>query len=150
MRQRSTHVGLGVLLILWCAASTPAQTPAVTSQDVFVRIQEAWQNGNAGSITRHFGERRASIGLPEVEPVGGHFSRSQSYYILKMHFETTQVQEFEFEHVRDPEQDGRVALGLARRRYRQLGDGRIIQDRVLVVLEQERGRWVISEIRALR
>ena len=149
MDVRSTQVRLA-LLISWCVAVAPAQGPSAGSRDVFAGIEVAWQNGAAGGIARHFGARRASIGLPEVEPVGGHFSRSQSYYILKLHFETTHVLEFRFEHVRDPEQDGRVALGLASRRYRQHGDGRIIRDRVLVALAREHGRWVIAEIRALR
>ena len=138
------------LLVTLCAGMAPAQPSRAPARDVFTSIQAAWLAGDASRITRHFGERKVSIGLTEVEPVGGHFSRSQSYYILKRHFETTRVQEFQFEHVRDAEQDVRVALGLARRRYRVRGDGRVIRDRVLVALAREGERWVISEIRALR
>ncbi len=138
------------LLVIAFAASAIAQPPEGASRGVFDAIEAAWRAGDAGALTRHLGAHGVSIGLPEVEPAGGHFSRSQSFYILKAHFEATRIQEFEFEHVREAEQDARVALGLANRRYRGLGDGRVVRDRVLVVLGREGTRWVVAEIRALR
>jgi len=144
------QTALVALLVACHAALAVAQPPPAPPSAVFEHIQEAWRSGDADGVTRHCGEHKLSIGLPEVEPVGGRFSRSQSYYILKAYFETTRVQEFQFEHVREAEQGVRVALGLASRRYRELGDGRIIRDRVLVALAREGERWVLSEIRALR
>jgi hypothetical protein len=146
----SSKIGLAALLVALCAVPAQPQPPPVSARDIFASIRDSWQAGDAHGITRHFGARKVSIGLPEVEPVGGHFSRSQSYYILKAHFEASRDRDFEFEHVRDPAPADRLALGLARRLYREQGDGRVIRDRVLVALSREAGRWVISEIRALR
>lgn len=145
-----TKIGLAAFLVTTCAAQLESQPPPLAARDVLAHIQDSWRSGDAHAITRHFGARKVSIALSGLEPVGGHFSRSQSYYILKAHFEATRVQDFEFEHLREPAPDDELALALARRLYRVRGDGRVIRDRVLVALSREAGRWVISEIRALR
>lgn len=146
----TSKIGLAALLVALCAIGAASQTAPGSPRETFAHIQEAWLAGDARSLTEHVGQRGVSIGMPEVEPVGGQFSRSQSYYILRNHFETTQTQEFELEHIGAPERDDRVALALANRRYRERGNARVIRDRVLVALQREDERWVLSEIRALR
>lgn len=127
----------------------PAQETPLP-QEVFQSIQSAWGQGNARGVQRHFGARKVSISLPETDRAGGRFSSNQAYLILKAHFAATRVVQFQFTDIRDPREPQRLAAALALRRYRQRGDGRLIEDRVLVSLAAEGERWVVSEIKALR
>ena len=116
---------------------------------VFEAIETAWSEGNARALAQHLGNHPVSISLAESGP-SGRFSRDQTYFILERLFAATQTNKFRFTGVRDPGKDGRVAVGLAERSARDRGEGRVVQDRVLVTLVPEGGRWVVSEIQALR
>lgn len=145
------RIVLAVLVVALHGEGAESQSSQhASASQMFTRLQEAWLAGDASGLAEHVGRRGVSIGMPEVEPVGGQFSRSQSYYILRNHFATTLTQEFELEHIGAPERDDRVALALAIRRYRERGNARVMRDRVLVALRREDERWVLSEIRALR
>jgi hypothetical protein len=137
----------GLLLLL--SAGSPAVAEEDATRAVFQSIEAAWGRADARSVLRHFGERKVSISLPETDRAGGRFSRNQGYFILKKHFEATQILQFQFVELRHPSDAQRLAAALALRRYRERGDGRVIQDWVLVTLVSEEERWVVSEIKAL-
>ncbi|MFQ5599931.1 MAG: DUF4783 domain-containing protein [Candidatus Krumholzibacteriia bacterium] len=149
------HLGCAVASLLLVASATRAaaegaEKPPGPPAAVFKSIERAWLAGDARALSKHFGDRKVSISLPEAGPVGGRFSRNQSYFILKDHFQATKTQQFQFIHVREPGEAQRVAAALARRVYRNHGNGRVVRDRVLVALVRDGDRWVVSEVKALR
>lgn len=151
MRARLHALWVSVLLLLPCQGSGAEEAPETrATAAVFESLESAWSQGDARGVVAHLGDRKVSITLPELEPASGRFSRSQSYFILKKHFENTQTLQFQFLDVRPPEGGRPVAVALAVRRYREHGAGPVAQDRVLVTLARDESRWVIAEITALR
>lgn len=141
----------GVVGLPGGAAAADSSTVAAPggARAVFEAIETAWSEGNAQALAQHLGHHAVSISLAESGPTG-RFSHDQATFILERLFAATRTHTFRFTGVRDPGKDGQVAVGLAERSARDRGEGRIVQDRVLVTLVPEDGRWVVSEIQALR
>ena len=141
----------GLLLPWTLPTQATGQDPADPSNAtaVFHSLETAWSRGDVDGIAAHLGKRRVSIALPDFEPGGGSFSRSQTLLILEGHFHRSRTLQFQFLDIRPPETEKSIAVALALRRYRVQGSGPIAQDRVLVTLAREGSRWVIAEITAL-
>lgn len=153
---------LGVLLVPPASARSAGEVPTDTLRSapeapdslrpavVFASIERAWVTGDAAAVVQQFGKRKAYISLPDGGPQGGHFSRDQSYFILKDFFDGTRTEEFSFVTIRAPEEDRNSAIGQAVRSFRRRNSSRMLQDRIFVSLVLEDARWVVSEIRAVR
>ena len=144
---------LRVPMLLLCPLAPPAAAAAPEAPApsvVFDSLEAAWSRGDAQGVVAHLGERQVSIALPELEPAAASFSRSQSRFILEGHFARHRILQFQFLDRRPPDAGRSTAVALAIRRYRQLGRGPVLQDRVLVTLVREEPRWVLGAITALR
>lgn len=142
-----------LLLVPILAAAGPEAAPdseAVRPANVFASIERGWVIGSADAVLEQFGKRKVFISLPDGGPAGGHFSRAQSYFILKDFFEATRTEEFSFATIRQPEDQRHTAIGLAERTFRKRDSSRTQQDRIFVSLVLEDGRWVVAEIKSVR
>lgn len=147
---------IAVLILLVVSARVVAE-PEVGAESeaahpslVFAHIERGWVVGSADVVLEQFGKRKVFISLPDGGPQGGHFSRAQSYFILKDLFDSTRTEEFSFATIRQPEEQRNTAIGLAERTFRKRDSSRTQQDRIFVSLVLENGRWVVSEIKSVR
>ena len=145
----------GILLLVM--ATTPGWTAdsaaGVSSGAVktaFAAIEAAWSQGDAEALVSHFGQRKVLLRLPGSQATARRFSRQQSQLILRDHFASHEIRQFEFVQVKAPDTTQGVAVGLAASTWRKRGVGRLKEERVLVVLVLEEERWVISAIQSLR
>lgn len=144
-------------LILLVASTLGGAEPGVGKESelahpslIFAQIERGWVIGSADVVLEQFGKRKVFISLPDGGPQGGHFSRAQSYFILKELFDSTRTEEFSFATIRQPEEQRNTAIGLAERTFRKRDSSRTQQDRIFVSLVLEDGRWVVSEIKSVR
>ena len=155
MNKRASRKALFLLLlVLFLAVPLRAQEPeapdSLRPAPVFASIERAWVLGKADAVVQQFGKRKVYISLPDGGPQGGHFSRDQSYFILKDFFDATRTEEFSFVQIRRPEEQRNTAVGLATRTFRRRNSSRMLQDRIFVSLVLENERWVVSEIKSVR
>ncbi|HZM14779.1 MAG TPA: hypothetical protein VFE28_02150 [Candidatus Krumholzibacteria bacterium] len=139
-----------LLLCPWTPLLAAPGPEAAEPSAVFDSLEAAWGRGDVRGVVALLGERKVSIALPELEPAAGSFSPRQSRCILEAHFARHRVLQFQFLDRRPPDAGRPLAVALAIRRYRALGSGPVLQDRVLVMLVREESRWVLGEITALR
>jgi len=139
---------LVALLVSGLAPSAVAQEESPA--DVFASIERAWVVGSADAVVAQFGKRKVYLSLPDGGPSGGHFSRAQSYFILKDLFAATRTEEFSFVSIRQPEEQPDNAIGLAERSFRRRDSSRALTDRIFVSLVREEHRWVVAEIKSVR
>ena len=149
-RLRIHTLGLVALLATAAVAQETSEPDSLRPTPVFASIERAWVIGNAEAVTEQFGKRKVYISLPDGGPQGGHFSRDQSYFILKDFFDATRTEEFSFVQIRRPEEQRNTAVGLATRTFRRRNSSRMLQDRIFVSLVLENERWVVSEIKSVR
>ena len=141
------------LLLLFATATfaeEPAPPDSLRPALVFASIERAWVTGDAAAVVQQFGKRKVFISLPDGGPQGGHFSRDQSFFILKDFFDATRTEEFSFTTIRQAEEQSNTAIGLATRTFRKRDSSRVLQDRLFVSLVLEESRWVVSEIKSVR
>jgi len=173
IRTATTLVCLSLILALANGLARPAPFPALAPQDqesdqtaqpeeelsqkedvsgpigVFADIEEGWRKGDVDRILRHFGKGRVSIAI-EGGPLGGSFSRDQSFYLLTDYFKYTITKKYEFVQYRNVDNGARKAYAIAERYYKKSDDGRLFKDKIYVSLQVEDGRWVVSEIKSTR
>ena len=145
----------GLMLLTVAAApgwvAEPATGIASGSIEIaFDAIQTAWSQEDAKALVAHFGDRKVLLRLPGSQAEARRFSHQQCFLILRDHFASHEIREFEFVRIKSPETERGVAVGLAESTWRKRGVGRFKAGRVLVALVQEESRWVITEIQALR
>lgn len=155
----SAHRRTGVIVGLMILAVAPGlgrgdialpENASGAIETAFDAIQTAWSQEDAEALVARFGERKVLLRLPGSQAEARRFSHQQTYLILRDHFASHEVSEFEFVQVNAPESEQGVAVGLAESTWRKRGVGRFKVGRVLVALMMEESRWVITEIQALR
>jgi hypothetical protein len=149
--RRSTWTLFLILFFATRVLAEDAEAPdSLRPAPVFASIERAWVIGDAAAVVQQFGKRKVYISLPDGGPQGGHFSRDQSYFILKDFFDATRTEEFSFVTIRQAEEQHNTAIGLATRTFRKRDSSRNLQDRLFVSLVLEDSRWVVSEIKSVR
>jgi hypothetical protein len=138
------------LAVATAKAQDAAEPDSLRPANVFASIERAWVVGDAGAVVQQFGKRKVYISLPDGGPTGGHYSRDQSYFILKGFFDATRTEEFSFVTIRTADEGHGSAIGLASRTFRRRDSSRTLQDRIFVSLVLEDSRWVVSEIKSVR
>jgi hypothetical protein len=128
------------------ATSTPAREDISA---IFASIERAWSEGDAAAIVERFGRRKVLLRLPDNQQVARRFSHQQSLLILTRHFETHEIRHFSFVRTHIASTERGRSMGLARLTWRRRGMGRTRDGRVLMVLEREDNRWVLTEVQAL-
>ena len=116
---------------------------------VFADIEEGWKKGDVDKILQHFGKGKVSISI-DGGPLGGSFSKDQSFYLLKDYFKYTITKKYEFVQYRNVTNGSRQVFAIAERYYKRSDDGRLFKDKIYVSLQLEDDRWVISEIKSSR
>ncbi len=136
-------------LLLGPRAEAGGGVPADSAEAIFASLERAWAQGDAAGVLAHLGSCSVAITLPGLEPRGGLFSPSQTWFILKQHLQSAKTLQYRFVDTRRAAGGRPVAMGLAERQFREPSAGRVTQDRVLVTLVREGPRWVIASITAL-
>lgn len=109
-------------------------------------IAASWLAADAGALLQAAGAGPVSLGL--LGGAVGLYERGRCRLILERLFQSTVTQEFRFTNRRQA--GGRSAVALADWSYRPRGDGSVRNDRVLVVLDLDAGRWTIAEIQIVQ
>ena len=113
---------------------------------VLAGIVASWLAADAGTLVQAAGAGPVSLGLSGGAV--GLYERGRCRLILERLFQSTVTQEFRFTNRRQA--GGPSAVALADWSYRPRGDGSVRNDRVLVVLELDAGRWTIAEIQIVQ
>ena len=123
--------------------------PAEDISAVLVSIERAWSEGDADALVARFGSRKVLLRLPDNLQSSRRFSRQQSLLILRDHFLANEIRRFSVVQTQVPEAERGKAMGLADVVWRRRGVGRTKEGRILMVMEFEGNRWVLTEVLAL-
>jgi len=123
---------------------------AIDPGSVFRAIERAWKRGDAAEMSRHVGTGRVYLDIYGANRKGGYFSKPQVYFLFKRHFSTTRQLKFSFLRLSKPKLRSSKAFGIARRVFRDVRSGRVINDKVYVTLRREGKKWVLSEVKSMK
>ena len=126
-----------------------ADSPATDISLVLASIERAWTEGDADAIVERFGPRKVLLRLPGNPHASQRFSHQQNLLILRDHFASNEIRRFNFVRTQSPEAERGKAVALAEVVWQQRGAGRTREGRVLMVLERDVDRWVLTEVQAL-
>ena len=119
-------------------------------QSVFRRLERAWKNADAKSISSMVGKKKAFIHIRGAGDSGGFYSRSQVFYLFKRMFKEYRQLKFEFVKFHNLERPDRRVYAIAYRSCRIMRSDKVFQDKVYITLGREGRDWVVTEIKTTR
>jgi hypothetical protein len=125
---------------------TRQDTVPASLQDIYRRLAVSWESEDARAIAHLAREGRVYVVVQRQE-VGERLAASQLQYLLEELFESADEMEFRFPSYSAYDPTAGTGYAVGERLYRE-GPGNEAQvDRVFVGARNERGRWVLTELR---
>lgn len=131
---------------------TPFQSPSAEPtvpealQDVFRRLADHWQEGDARAIAALAKEGRVHV-VVQREGVGGRLSAGQLQYVLEDLFENAEEVVFRFPAYSAFDPSAGTGYAVGERVYREGAGMEPRVDKVFAAARAERGRWILTELR---
>ena len=128
-------------------SSFRSQEPAIPASlnDVYRRMAAYWEDGNARAIAQLAGGRVYVV--VQRNGVGERLAMSQLQYLLQELFDEGQEVVFRFPAYTAYDPNGGTAYAVGERVWQEEGHPEPRVDRVFVGARNDRGRWVLTEIR---
>lgn len=115
-------------------------------QEIYRQLADYWEAENARAISQLAREGKVYV-VVQREGVSQRLAASQLQYLLEEIFETSQEVTFRFPSYSAYDETARTGYAVGERVYRDSPRIEARTDRVFVGARNERGRWVLTELR---